>query len=182
MNDSTEKEIWKDVKGYEGLYRLNNNGEVFSVDRYIVYSSGVKALHKGRRLKTDSLRGYERVVLSKGGKAKRFQLHRLVAMNFIENPNNKEQVNHIDGNKKNNRLSNLEWCTAQENEIHSYRVLGKQALRGEQKSQSKLTESDVFEIRDLYKHGYLQREIANLYKVSRRHISDIVNKKRWGWL
>lgn len=182
MDCSTEKEIWKEIKGYEGLYKVSEKGVVASIDRCVTYSNGATNMHKGKRLKPDSLRGYERVVLSKNGETKRFQVHRLVAMTFIDNPKNKPQVNHIDGDKNNNNVSNLEWCTAQENEKHSFEVLGKKVLRGEQKNQSKLTELDVIEIRDLYRYGYLQRELAEFYGVGRRHISDIVNKKCWGWL
>lgn len=182
MNYSTDKEIWKDVKGYEGLYEVSSLGSVRSKERLVKYSTGVIIKHKGRVLKQENNKGYKRVTLSKNGEVIRFQVHRLVAMHFVDNTERKPHVNHLDGDGANNRVENLEWCTAQENEIHSHKVLGKRALRGEQKSQSKLTETDVIEIRDLYKHGYFQRELADLYKVGRRHISDIVNKKRWSWL
>lgn len=182
INYTTEKETWKDVEGYKGFYQVSDRGSVRSLDRIVSYANGVETLHKGRVLKQENNKGYRRVTLSRDGNTKRVQVHRLVASHFIFHNNHKPHVNHIDGCKSNNIISNLEWCTPAENERHSYDQLGKQALKGEQKNQSKLTEVEVKEIRDLYSRGYLQRELADLYGVGTRHISDVVNKKRWGWL
>lgn len=181
-NYTIKEEIWKDIEGYEGLYKVSNLGRVKSLDRLVVYSNGTEINHKGKFLSFEDNKGYNRITLSKGGKTKRALVHRLVAKHFIPHDNHKPHVNHIDGIKTNNIVSNLEWCTPKENENHSYDILGKQALRGEEKNQSKLTNEDVIEMRDLYKYGYLQRELADIYHISRRHVSDIVNKKRWGWL
>lgn len=175
-------EVWKAVEGYENLYQVSNLGNVKSLDREVTYSSGVVTLHKGKTLKQDTARGYKRVTLSENGKTKRFQVHRLVAMHFVENPEDKPHVNHLDGNKANNVVDNLEWCTASENEQHSFKVLGKKALRGDRKKTNKLKEKDISEIRKMYNDGYLQREIAVIFNVSRRHISDVVNYKRWEWI
>ena len=99
---------WKDIAGYEGLYLINNAGDVFSV-------------RKGKLVKpSESNSGYVRVTLWKCGKGKHYLLHRLVAQSFLSNPNNYEQVNHIDGNKKNNNSNNLEWCNASQNMKHAY--------------------------------------------------------------
>lgn len=92
------------VVGYEGLYEVSDEGYVYSTSRKL----------KGHLSMPDD-GGYSRVVLRKGGVAKNFRVHRLVAIAFIDNPNNLPQVNHIDGNKKNNHLSNLEWCDCKEN-------------------------------------------------------------------
>lgn len=103
----------------------------FSNNKYIVSSYGrvFRAPTIMRpwyaELKGEVNHGYHRVNLFIDGKAKKYRVHRLVAMEFIDNPLNKENVNHIDGNKLNNHIDNLEWCTASENEYHSYRVLGK---------------------------------------------------------
>lgn len=97
-------ETWKDIEGYEGLYQVSSWGRVKSTYR------------GGKILKTDKLRnGYLRVTLSKDGMYKRYLVHRLVAQAFIPNPQNKLQVNHIDEDKENNYVENLEWVTATEN-------------------------------------------------------------------
>lgn len=123
------EEIWKDVVGYEGLYQVSNLGRVKSLDRYTVrrYKGGKthEQLYKGILLKNiiDS-DGYFIVSLRKNKTAKLKKVHRLVCEAFISNPENKPQVNHIDGNKQNNKLDNLEYCNASENQIHSIKFLG----------------------------------------------------------
>ena len=114
------KEIWKDIKGYEGYYQVSNFGQVRSVDREIVNEGNrgkSKTSHyKGRILSAgERNKGYLMVVLTKNSKMKSFAVHRLVAQAFIPNPNNYPQVNHIDENKTNNRVDNLEWCTCKYN-------------------------------------------------------------------
>lgn len=102
------KQEWKDVKGYEGLYKISKTGVVYSLikHRNLSYSK-----HK---------RGYHLVLLTKNKKHKQHYVHRLVAEAFIPNPQNKIEVNHKDGNKINNSVENLEWCTRVENSEHAY--------------------------------------------------------------
>lgn len=100
------KEIWKDVVGYEGLYEVSNLGKVRSVSRGN-RKGRVRVLYQSGR--------YLDVVLSKEGKHKTHDVHRLVAMAFIPNPNNKAQIDHIDGNSINNNVTNLRWATPKEN-------------------------------------------------------------------
>lgn len=106
------KEIWKDIKGYEGLYQVSNLGNVRSVDRVVNYKDGRKRLWKGRILKPKKDRyGYLLCDLCKKSKVKTITIHRLVAETFLPNPNNLPEINHKDENKDNNCVSNLEFCS-----------------------------------------------------------------------
>lgn len=119
------KEIWKEITGYEGYFEVSNLGNFRSKDRIIKYKQKGTRLYPGKPVKTETIvEGYQRIVLMKEGVKKRYMCHRLVAQMFIPNPDNKPFVNHINGNPKDNRVDNLEWCTQSENELHSYQVLG----------------------------------------------------------
>ena len=114
------EEKWKDIKGYEGIYQVSNYGNVRVLDRYVWNHNGF-VKRKGKILKPSLNKyGYKDVMLSKDNVRKKYRINRLVAEAFIENPENKEQVNHIDRNKTNNNVNNLEWVTRQENITHSY--------------------------------------------------------------
>ena len=101
-------QVWKDVVGYEGLYLVSDEGFVI----------GVKSKKKLRVSPTYN--GYHRVKLYRNAQGKTMMVHRIVASAFIPNPENKDQVNHKDGNKANNALTNLEWVTQEENQKHAY--------------------------------------------------------------
>ena len=162
----------KDVCGYEGLYKVDENGNVFSVrnNKFL------------KRMTFPS--GYEYVHLCNGkGKTKLFRVHRLVAETFIPNPNNLPCVNHKDGNKLNNSVKNLEWCTHSENMIHAYQTGLEQPRCGEQHHAHKLTEDAVKYIKQLY----VKRDkefgavaLAKKFNVDRTTIHDIVRGKTWG--
>lgn len=111
-------EIWKPIKGYEGLYEVSNLGEVRGVYKKIPYRDGFRN-RQGKKLKQNNMKGYAQVKLQNKNQRKLYLVHRLVAEAFIPNPDNLPEVNHIDGNKQNNRVDNLEWCTRKENMIHS---------------------------------------------------------------
>lgn len=118
-------EIWKDITGYEGYFQVSNLGNFKSLDRRIKYKNSGTRLYPGKPLlKETTLDGYQRIVLMKKAVKKRFMCHRLVAQEFIPNPEDKPFINHINGNKSDNRVENLEWCTQSENELHSFRNLG----------------------------------------------------------
>lgn len=122
-------EIWKDIKGWEGYYQVSNLGRIRSLDRNIYCKSKNQYtkfdnIHKfkGQIIKPNEERnGYYQVHLCKHSKKKWMKVHRLVAEAFISNPDNLLQINHIDGNKKNNNVINLEYCTQSENITHAYK-------------------------------------------------------------
>lgn len=111
------QEIWKDIPNYEGLYQVSNLGRVKVLDRYV--NSGIKDNNKVKRkeqiLKQYMKRGYFQVTLIHNNQRHYFNVHRLVAIAFIPNPNKYPQVNHKDENKLNNFVDNLEWCDAKYN-------------------------------------------------------------------
>ncbi len=120
------KEEWRDIKGYEGKYQVSNLGNVRSMN-YHRKEGCVRLLIPNE----SNENGYPYVILAKEkGKYKSLKIHRLVAEAFIPNPQNKPVVNHKDGNKKNNCVSNLEWMTILENNLHAYHVLNKHPMRG----------------------------------------------------
>lgn len=133
-------EIWKDIKGYEGLYQVSNLGRVKSLD--IVDRLGRK--HKSNiKYQNDNGNGYLIVNLKHNGKQKNHLVHRLVAEAFIENPENKKEVNHIDGDKLNNRVDNLEWVSRSENLKHAFKLGLNKNLKGINHPKFKLTIEQV---------------------------------------
>ena len=105
-----DREIWKDVVGYDGLYQVSNLGNIRNTKK-----------NKLKKIFINE-KGYCQTTLNKNGKLKQVRLHQLVAKAFIPNPNNYIEINHIDGNKLNNELSNLEWCSRKHNVIHAYKT------------------------------------------------------------
>lgn len=149
--------------------------------KYLVSSSGyVLSFKTGKPLKcTNHKGGYLRLglVLSDGSD-KSLLLHRVIAMTFISNPENKPEVNHIDGNKHNNRVDNLEWVTREENQKHAF--LNKLNTNdGVKNSRCLLTEEDVVEIYNRLLLGDKVAIIARDYKVNTSTISNIKRKKNW---
>lgn len=114
------KEVWKDIDGYGGAYSVSNFGRVRS-NEIIINRRAMGSYKRCSFIKKQTVmrKGYLIVTLSFNKKHKQVLVHRLVALAFIPNPNNKPQVNHIDGNKQNNCISNLEWVTDKENMIHA---------------------------------------------------------------
>lgn len=176
------EELWRDVPTYEGLYQISNLGRVRSLPREEMlegrHPSPVKRKRGGRILVLrDGL--YKTVVLYKNGRGRQFSVHRLVALTFIGHPpDSRSEVNHIDEDRHNNCVSNLEWTSRQGNSLHS-----SYKQRGELASTAKLTEKEVLEIRDFLNEGYLsQTEIAALYGVSNHAIFRIKAGHNWAWL
>lgn len=107
-------EEWREISGYEGKYAISNKGNVKSLNYRMSNKEKIlKPLKSGK--------GYLMVGLCKNGKMEWAKIHRLVALLFIPNPNHKPQVNHINGDKNDNNVDNLEWCSNSENQIHAYK-------------------------------------------------------------
>lgn len=177
------QEIWKSLKGIVELgdyYEVSNLGRVRSIDRKVNSRNG-KRLVKGKILKQQVDKyGYMRVHCYMNNKSKQYQVHRLVALSFISNPDNKPQVNHKDGNKQNNRVDNLEWSTNKENVKHAFSIGLKEGIKGEENVNAKLTENDVVDIYNLYKtNKYSMKDLADKFNTSETNVYDIVNRKRW---
>ena len=172
------QEIWKDIKGFEGSYQVSDLGNVRSLPRLVEYKSHCQ-IHKGRILKPQlNSKGYLRVRI--GGKS--WFVHRLVAEAFIENPDNKAQVNHKDGCKQNNAANNLEWNSNLENRKHAVVHSLHKVTIGEERTNAKLTEDDVRWIRQHYKKGcriYGRKPLAKKFGVSHQTIKNIIDYKKW---
>ena len=163
-------------------YFVSEEGKVFSLDReesfYSKRHNKVQTrFRKGRELKlTKSNAGYLQTGLCFDGKVKLWSVHRLVALLYIPNPNGLKEVNHKDGNKTNNHVSNLEWVTRKENSLHSTQILKKNI--GSVVKSSKLKEEDVKEIVKLLEDTLI-KEIASMYKVTYDCIWRISNGFNW---
>lgn len=190
-------EIWIDIKRYEGVYQISNYGKIRSLDRYIeqLNSDGYpyNRFIKGRELSLNRTNGngYRIVMLGNGYRNQpknNEYIHILVAKHFIPNQENKPTVNHIDGDKTNNHVSNLEWATQQEQMKHAFEnnlnniieyASGKQ-LKGSECTQARLTELQAKEIYKLANSSkYTDKQIGNLYGVSRKTVNQIKNKQTW---
>ena len=174
-------EIWKNINEFDDKYLISNLGRVKSLERLRIRNKMgvVKVQEKILNPHIDKV-GYPRVTLYNDTFKKRFCVHKLVAMCFIDNPNNYSIINHIDGIKTNNIFSNLEWCTQKHNIIHSFENKLNVASRGEEKGNAKLKEKDVLEIRILLNDNkYTQKQIGEKYGVTRGAIKGIKFNKNW---
>lgn len=160
----------KSIEGYEGYYSASDEGFIVN-DR------------TGRVLKPDNCRDakyknpYLRVTLSRGNVQKRFALHRLIAMTFIPNPENKEEVNHLDGDRWNNTKDNLEWATQEENLKHQQET--GLVLKGAEHGNARYTEDQVFRTRELTEKGYSRKECAEAAGVTMSFVKDIRYGRAW---
>lgn len=171
--------IWKDIFGYEGLYQISSNGLVKSLPRVVL---SLLTNHwypkKERIIKPEVTKkglGYYRVQLCKNDSIEKALVHRLVAQAFIPNPKNKPQVNHIDGNKLNNHISNLEWTTVSENAQHAI-VTG---LKNPKLASTYISE----DIRELVRSEYIKGSkdfgcvsLAAKYKIGKQSVINIINR------
>lgn len=119
------EEIWKDIKGYEGIYMISNLGRIMSLERRIRYGNNYRNVK--RKIMNPRRKGkdnpYLTIILYKDKNSKTYHVHRIVALHFVSGYFEGADVNHKDGNKSNNISTNLEWCTRSENILHSRRIL-----------------------------------------------------------
>lgn len=147
------QEIWKDIKGYEGLYQVSNFGNVKSLKCDIILKPNL------------TRKGYLITSLCKNKIRKAYSIHRLVAKSFIPNIENKPQVNHIDGNKQNNKVTNLEWVTNSENMKHAFLTNLRNASGCKNPNSKKINQYDL----------------SNNFIKQWSTISDIVNSQKIDW-
>lgn len=157
---------WKKIKGWP-RYSISNTGLVRNDNTGLILKPQTNTY------------GYYHVKLYGLYRRKITAIHRLVAKAFIKNNNKKPEVNHIDGNKKNNNVNNLEWVTVSENAIHAYKNKLRTGPIGERSGSAKLKECDIKQIRILFKSGLNKTELALKFNVTRRNINFIVNRKSW---
>lgn len=182
---TTEKEIWKPIKGYEGVYEVSNFGRVRSLDRLVTNTKGVSQRYKGRILKPQKDKdGYLYVELNKCGDSKKFRIHQIVAKCFIPNPNNFPQINHKDENPLNNHVSNIEWCHQQYNNTYGNRI---SKMLKTYKSNGYSRPVIQFDTKGNYIKEYTflsdtKKDGFNLHCVYQCCIFKITNHKRFIWL
>ncbi len=183
LQDSVE-ESWKPVLGYEGYYEVSNLGNVKSLKRRQTGNQydRVEAILKPSVL----YNGYLQVCLAIGQTKKKYSIHRLVAIAFLPNPENKPQVNHKNGIKGDPSLKNLEWATRSENMQHAYdtglATGDGTARRGEKNAQSKYSREQVVTIKTLLKEGLPMAKIAKQLSINREYIKTVKKGNTWAWL
>lgn len=178
MAIKSAKAKWLPCPGFEKTAEVSNLGEVRTVDREIHYQNGKVVRRRGKVISPQKdKRGYVYVNICCGGKNNFKQVHRLVALAFVDGDCSL-CVNHKDGDPSNNHFQNLEWLTHSENVAHAVRT-GLMNGKGEKNSQAKLTKADVDEIRALRSEGYTLEAIANLFCITFQHVSKICRKGAW---
>ena len=171
-------EIWKDIEGYEGLYQVSDKGMVKSLGRLVKTS-------RGNRMTQEKIigfgfesNGYKISRLYKNGVQKAIKTHRLVAIAFIQNPDNKPEVNHKDGVKTNNFKGNLEWMTSSENTRHAVKMGLHTGKIGQKHHSSKISEKDAIFIK-YESNGFTSDELVEKYNITRVQVNAIRSGRAW---
>ena len=175
-----KNEEWKDIPNYEGIYQVSDLGRIKSLSGLLATKSGViKQRYNKIMSQIIKSNGYLSIMFSVNSNQKRFHVHRLVAISFISNPENKPEVNHKNCIKTHNYKMNLEWNTVQENTDHA--VLNNLNCKGEKAPWSKLTSTKIIAIRRLYKiNPYFNKtNVAKKLGVKDTTIHKIIRNQRW---
>lgn len=179
------EEIWKDIKGYEGIYQASNLGRIKALARtWYSGKSGYTKKSKPEQIMKYRLSkntNYCLLKLVKAGREKHLYVHRLVAETFIPNPDNLPEVNHKDGNKENNCVDNLEWVTSKENINHADKN-GLRNISGSNNWQAKFSEQDIEFIRNNYKprdKEFGRKALAEKFRCNISVISNIIANKTY---
>jgi len=180
---SLKGEIWKIIDN--STYAVSNFGRVKRISFNRLHNIN-KTYYKSKEYlllhSTNKSKGYCRIGLILNGKQKAYSVHRLVASAFIDNPNNYSQVNHIDGNKENNHVNNLEWCNQSQNMQHRIKILKQESkLKGNNNPKSKLTEDQVKQLPKLLQI-MTKAAISRLWKVNANTLSEITSGRSWKYL
>jgi len=171
------EEIWKTISGAEGQYEVSSMGRVRSLERTVVNNE--KAYPVRQRVLLTKLRASQRYI-SVSVLEKSMRVHRLVATAFIPNPENKPQVNHINGIKTDNRVENLEWCTHSENTLHAFKSGLMHAVENSGRFQNKYSELDQNQMIESLK-TMSKKDVCSLFGISLSHLYTIipVELKQW---
>lgn len=183
-----KENIMKDIPGYEGRYAVTPDGRVWSYEKITNVGKngggrvdGNKWL-RSSKLKSNSGKIYHRVSLvDKDGKRKTWAVHRLVGLCYIPNPENLPMINHLNGITTDNRVENLEWCDAQRNSKHAYDNgwIKMPDQKGENNTQSFLTEKDIKLIREMARNNTRGIDISRKLGINDKTVYDIISKRRW---
>lgn len=179
--------IWKDIKGYEGIYQVSDNGLIKSLEREIRRGGFISKISCYQMKPRVRNAGYYRIGLSLNNVIKYYSVHRLVAMAFIENTDNKPCVNHINGIKTDNRAENLEWVTQKENIRHAKDVLCKNIgdasflvfYKAFEHHGSKFNKESLDKLFEMRKKGTSFGNLAKCFKVDKSTIQAIFKGKTY---
>lgn len=175
-----DSEIWSDINGYEGMYQVSNKGRIRGLDRIIVQRDGKKQNIRGKIIAIGiKNNGYYMGQICSNGKMVNFTVHRLMALAFIPKVDGKDFVNHIDGNRANNDINNLEWVSRSENCRHGF----ERAIKENRKynNQQRFTKEDIIKIRTMQKSKITMVQIAKEFNTKSGTIGDIVHRKIWDY-
>ena len=167
---------------FSDYYLISKEGKIIRKQRAVIKKNGVINILKEMEMKFSSSKNiYPSISISVNGKTKRVYVHRMLAIAFIPNPENKPEVNHKNGNRKDFNLDNLKWVTPKENVNHAIDTGLSYHVKGEESGNSKLTERKVLAIRRLHRinPSFNRRGLSRKIGITHQNISDIVNKKSW---